>query len=252
MTSDILAQPATWALIAGVFFLAGLVKGVIGLGMPSMVVGLLSMTVGVKEAIALLVVPSFVTNVWQALAGSALGMIVRRTWPMLVMIAAGTWAGVWLLSLLDAKVLSIVVGLTLVGYTLMGFMRPTLPHPGRYERLISLPIGVVHGIIAGMTGSYIPAIPFLQSLGWSKDVLVQGLGVVFTFSTIALALALADRRLLSTELLTTSAGAVVPALVGMYAGQKVRHRLSEARFRQLLLGGLMALGIYILVRAVVG
>jgi uncharacterized membrane protein YfcA len=252
VVSGVLAEPATWALIGGVFFLAGLVKGVIGLGMPSMVVGLLSVTVGVKEAIALLVVPSFVTNVWQAVAGSALRMILARTWPMLTMIAVGTWAGALLLSLLDAKVLSVVVGLTLVGYTLMGFLRPTLPHPGRHERLLSLPVGIVHGIIAGMTGSYIPAIPFLQSLGWSKDVLVQALGVVFAFSTIALALALADRRLLSVELLTTSAGALVPALVGMYAGQRVRHRLSEERFRQLLLAGLMALGVYILVRAVAG
>lgn len=250
--TDILAQPGTWALIGGVFFLAGLVKGVIGLGLPSIVVGLLSVTVGVKEAIALLVVPSFVTNVWQALIGKALHMIVRRTWPMLVAIAAGTWAGVWLLSRLDAKVLSIIVGLTLIGYTVMGFLQPRLPHPGRYEQLLSLPVGIVHGIIAGMTGSYIPAVPFLQSLGWSKDVLVQGLGVVFTLSTIALAVALADRRLLSAELLTTSAAAVVPALVGMYAGQKVRHGLSEERFRQLLLGGLMALGVYILLRAVAG
>lgn len=242
--------PQTWAIIGLVFFVAGLVKGVVGLGLPSIAVGLLSVTVGLKPALALLVMPSFFTNVWQALAGTALGMILQRTWPMMLMILAGTWGGVWLLARLDAKVLAIILGATLIGYAAMGFMRPALPHPGRYERVLSLPVGLVHGIVAGMTGSYIPAVPFLQSLGLSKDVLVQAMGVVFTLSTIALALALADQRLLSPALLTASAGAVLPALAGMYAGQIVRQRLSEKHFRKLLLCALMALGCYIIVRAV--
>ena len=244
--------PETWAIIGAVFFIAGLVKGVVGLGLPSVAVGLLSVTVGLKPALALMVMPSFVTNVLQALTGNALSMILRRTWPMMLMILAGTWGGVWLLARLDATVLAIVLGATLIGYAAMGFTRLALPHPGRHERALSLPVGLVHGIVAGMTGSYIPAVPFLQSLGLSKDVLVQAMGIVFTLSTIALALALADQRLLSPALLTASTGAVLPALAGMFAGQLVRNRLSEARFRQLLLGALMALGCYIIVRAVMG
>lgn len=239
----------TWALIALVYLVAGLVKGVVGLGLPSVAVGLGSVLVGMKPALALLIVPSFVTNVWQAVAGDALGMILRRTWPMMLTIVAGTWAGVWLLARLDAAVLSTVLGATLIGYAVMGFTRPQLPHPGRHELAISLPVGVLHGVLAGMTGSYIPAIPFLQSLGWPKDVLVQSMGVVFTVSTIALALGMADQRLLSTELAITSAGAVVPALLGMTLGQRLRRGLSEELFRQLLLGALMVLGAYILWRA---
>ena len=241
----------TWAIIGVVFFLAGLVKGVVGLGLPSVSVGLLSVAIGMKPALALLLLPSFVTNAWQALAGNAMAMIFRRTWPMMITIFAGTWVGVWLLSRLDAKVLAIVLGATLIGYAAMGFTRPTLPHPGRYELALSLPIGIVHGIVAGMTGSYIPAVPFLQSLGLGKDTLVQGMGILFTVSTIALGLAMADHRLLSGELAWASAVAVVPALAGMQAGQLVRNQLSEAGFRQALLGALMLLGAYIVWRAVV-
>ncbi len=238
-----------WLLIVLVFFLAGAVKGVVGLGLPSIAVGLGSVVVGMKPALALLIVPSFVTNVWQAVAGRSFGMIFERTWPMMLTILVGTWAGVWLLARLDASVLGTVLGLSLIGYSAMGFMRPVLPHPGRYELLLSLPIGIVHGLVAGMTGSYIPAVPFLQAIGLTKDVLVQAMGVVFTLSTIALALAMADQRLLSWDLLLSSAGAVVPALLGMAAGQQLRGRLSEDHFRTCLFAALGLLGAYILWRA---
>lgn len=243
-------SPETWALIALVYFIAGLVKGVVGLGLPSVAVGLGAVLVGMKPALVLLIVPSFVTNVWQALAGAHFGAIVRRTWPMLVTILAGTWVGVWLLARLDASVLSGILGVTLIAYAIMGFTTPKLPHPGRHEVALSLPVGVVHGIVAGMTGSYIPAVPFLQSLGLSKDVLVQAMGIVFTISTIALAVSMADQRLLSMPLAIASAGAVIPAIAGMVVGQRLRGKLSEATFKRALLGALFVLGVYILWRAI--
>ena len=239
----------TWLLIVAVFFVAGAVKGVVGLGLPSVAVGLGSMVVGVKPAMALLIVPSFVTNVWQAVAGDALAMIVGRTWPMMLTILGGTWAGVWLLARLAPVLLSAVLGATLMTYAAMGFLRPVLPHPGRLELVLSLPVGIVHGIVAGMTGSYIPAVPFLQSLGLSKDVLVQAMGVLFTLSTIALALAMSAQNLVPSDIAFASALAVAPALGGMWAGQQLRHRLSEAHFKQALFAALGFLGAYILWRA---
>ena len=239
----------TWAMIGLVYLLAGLVKGVVGLGLPSVAVGLGSVLIGMQAAVVLLLVPSFVTNVWQAIAGRALGMILRRTWPMMVTILIGAWLGVWLLARLDVRLLSIILGLTLMGYAALGFMRLELPHPGRHEIAVSLPVGLAHGLIAGLTGSYIPGVPFLQSLGLARDILVQAMGVLFTASTIALAVALADQRLLSGDLAIASAGAVVPALLGMWIGQLLRRRLSEASFRTALLLALMGLGGYILWRA---
>jgi len=239
----------TWALIALVYFAAGFVKGVVGIGLPSVAVGLGAAFVGMQGAVALLLVPSFVTNVWQAVVGGSLAMISRRIWPMMLTILIGTWAGVWLLARLDVALLTSVLGLTLMGYATMGFARFVLPHPGRYEVAVSLPIGIVHGIVAGMTGSFVPGVPFLQSLGLSKDVMVQAMGVLFTGSTIALAISMADQRLLSVELAAASVGVVVPALAGMWIGQLLRNRLSEAHFKQALYAALMGLGAYILWRA---
>jgi uncharacterized membrane protein YfcA len=241
-----------WIPIIAVFFIAGLVKGIAGLGLPSVSIGVLALVIGLKPAVALALVPTFVTNLWQAVTGGAFLMIVRRTWPMLLTICLGTWVGVMLLARLDPRPLSIVLGLTLVGYAAMGFARPVLPHPGRHETPLSLIVGIAHGIVGGMTGSFIPALPFLQSLGWRRDVFVQSMGVVFTISTLALAVSMADQRLLSLDLAIGSLGGTIPALAGMWVGQQFRHRLSEARFKQVLFAALLALGAYIAGRAMFG
>ena len=47
------------------FLIAGFVKGVIGLGLPTVSMGLLSLVMAPAKAASLLIVPSFVTNVWQ-------------------------------------------------------------------------------------------------------------------------------------------------------------------------------------------
>src|ERR1700704_2937115 len=79
--------------IAVVFMVAGLTKGVIGLGLPTISMGLLAVVMPPVEAAALLVLPSFVTNVWQMVVGPSLLPIVRRMWPMMLAVCLGTWAG---------------------------------------------------------------------------------------------------------------------------------------------------------------
>jgi hypothetical protein len=82
-------------LIAGftlaTFLLAGFVKGVIGLGLPTIGMGLLAVVMAPAQAAALLVVPSFVTNVWQLALGPGIGSLLRRLWPMLLGICLGAW-----------------------------------------------------------------------------------------------------------------------------------------------------------------
>ena len=82
-----------WILIGATFLLAGLVKGVIGMGLPTVAMGLLAIVLPPAEAAAILIVPSLVTNVWQLLAGPSFGALARRLWPMMVGVVVGTIAG---------------------------------------------------------------------------------------------------------------------------------------------------------------
>ena len=84
--------------------------------------------------------------------------------------------------------------------------------------------------------------------GLPRDLLIQAMGMLFTASTVALAVALRGNGLLSAELGTISAIATIPAIIGMVLGQWIRQRLSEQRFRQVFFSALIVLGVYIIIR----
>ena len=240
-------DPQTWAWIAFAFFVAGVVKGVVGQGLPSVVLALLTVVIGLKPALAMLVAPTFVTNVWQALQGKALFIILRRTWSLLLTACVGVWLGVGVLAATDARIMSVIMAVVLAGYGAMGLARPVLPMPPRRHEVWLAPlVGAVNGVLSGMTGSLaLPGVPYMQALGFDKNTLVQGMGILFTVVSAAMAVAMADARILSLDLFGASAVGIVPALIGMWAGQLVRHRLSEEAFRRTMFIALIAIGAFI-------
>ena len=84
----------TVLVVSGAFFIAGAVKGVIGLGLPMVSLGLLTAALDLQTAMALLVVPSFVTNLWQSVVGGNAKVILDRLWPFLVTATVTVWVGV--------------------------------------------------------------------------------------------------------------------------------------------------------------
>lgn len=242
--------PEILAIVAAAFLLAGFIKGVVGLGLPTVALALLTATLGLREAVALMLVPSFATNLWQGLAGGALVLILRRLWALLVAAGLGIWLGAGLSARADAALLSGMFGVLLCLYAATSLVALRLPPPGRREHWLSVVVGAVNGVITGLTGSFVvPAVPYLQSLGLPRDVLVQAMGASFTVSTVVLASALARHELVTADLSVLSVAALVPAFVGMALGQRVRRDLSEGRFQQIFLGVLLILGAYIAVRA---
>ncbi len=254
--TDLLAHlPAYSPLIvlfmAAVLVLAGFVKGVIGLGLPTISVGLLGLIMAPVEAAALLVVPNLVTNIWQLLAGPALGALLHRLWPMLAGVVLGTFLGAAWFPLGAFSWATALLGLALLAYAGLGLAQRQLPLQPQQEAWAGPLVGLATGLVTILTGVFvIPAVPYLQALKLNKDDLVQALGLSFLVSTIALGLAL----------FTTGAGgfqdgmaaasllALLPALGGMLLGQALRSRISAAAFRRWFFGGLLALGAYLLLK----
>lgn len=245
-----MTHPELLVLIALVFFLAGGVKGMIGLGLPTVSLALLTATLGLKEAMALTVVPAFATNIWQGLAGGAFQRVSARLWPLLLPAVVGIFGGTALLATGDPRLFSAFFGSLLVVYAAYALIGPQVPRPGRHERWLSPVIGGIGGVVYGFTGSFVvPGALYLQALGMPKDELVQALGITFTVVVAVLAVALRQHDLLSLHVGLLSLGALVPATVGMWAGSGIRHRLSEAAFRRAFFVGLLGVGLFILARA---
>jgi uncharacterized membrane protein YfcA len=209
--------------------------------------GLLGLVMPVASGASLLTAPSLVTNVWQALGPGLVG-VVRRLW----LLQVGIVVGVALAPLLfpggqDAFGRRLLGG-CLLAYGALGLAgwRPK-PPPARWEPPAGLLAGVATGIVTGLTGVFVlPAVPFLQSLGFGKDKLAQALGVSFTTSTLALATMLAVQGHLNLATSLASALVVIPSVLGMALGQWVRRGMSEALFRRCFQVGLLLLGGWLL------
>lgn len=246
-------EALTVLIVAGTFLIAGCVKGVIGLGLPTVSLALLAMTLGLTEAMGLMLVPSLVTNLWQAAVGGEARAILRRTWSFMAAAAATVWLGAQALKTVDLEYLSALLGLLLVIYARLSLSGRRAEITARQEPWLSALAGALNGVLTGMTGSFVvPGVMYLQALGLPRDQLVQAMGLLFSISTLALALALQGGGFLDFELGALSAAAVLPALLGMVLGQRLRKRLSEALFQRVFFVSLLVLGFAVIAKALVG
>ncbi len=238
------------ALIFAVFLLAGAVKGLVGMGLPLISVALLTATVGLKPAISLVLLPSLVTNIWQAFTGGKTKELVRRIWPFLLPAFVTTWFGVMVLSRAETAYLATTLGVMLIGYGAHGLWAGAMRMSERQEAWIAPFAGIANGVLTGMTGAFsFPSVAFLKALGLSKDELVQAMGLVFLGSASGLAVSLALSGQLLPEYGLLSAFSVLPALAGIVIGQNVRSRIGEARFERLFFIALILLGCGVIIRA---
>ncbi|MDR2298406.1 MAG: sulfite exporter TauE/SafE family protein [Comamonas sp.] len=242
------------ATAVAVFGLAGWVKGMVGLGLPTVSMALLALFMPPAQAAALLLLPSLVTNVVQMRPINTLPLLLRRLGGMQLGIVAGTLGGmaIWgsVGSLPGARM---ALGLALVAYGLWGLCGPQWLVPQRHQVWLGWLVGFVTGGITALTGVFVvPAVAFLQSLGLARQALMQAMGLCFTVSTVALGLGMwwfGKEGAVSGGLglsLVVSGLMLIPALVGMHWGEVLREGLSPARFKKVLMGSLMVLGVYML------
>ena len=234
------------AFVIAVFAIAGMIKGTIGLGLPAVSMALLTSLMSPFQAATLLIIPSLVTNIWQLFAEGHVLRLIRRFWCLLLGIIVGT---IWSVfpTLGQGKFQSeILLGGMLALYGAYGLFAKNMPNLAPHEKWLSPIIGYLGGAITVATGVIvIPVVPFLQSLHLKRDDLVQSLGLAFTVSTVCLAIYLylnpVDQMNIDWKM---SLIALIPALIGMWFGTKIRYRIPEQKFRKLFFLGLVLFGSY--------
>lgn len=237
---------STLVLIASAFLLAGFVKGVIGLGLPTVSMGLLALTMAPGQAIAIVIIPAIVTNIWQTFIGPYLRDIMRRLWPLMVGTVIGIWLNGGLLTGPYAAYGTVILGVLLVIYAIVGLSKFNFKVARRDEKWIGGIVGVATGVISAATGvQVIPSMPFMQAIGMEKDELVQALGVFFTVATVALAFNITAAGLLTAATALPGAVAMVASFAGMFIGQAVRTRMQPDLFRRWFLIAMICLGFYL-------
>ena len=238
-------------LVTAIFVLAGLVKGVIGMGLPTIAIGLLGLVIAPVEAAAMLVLPSLITNVWQLVAGPNFRGLLKRFSTLLIGICVGTPFGVSFIVFGNTEIVTAVLGTVLICYGLYGLSSAKVSIAPKTERWLSPLTGVMTGVLMGATGiSALPVAPYFTSLGLKKDDLIQALGLSFTISSCALAIGLLVTGEFRVAIATTSLLALIPAFVGMFIGQALRKRIAQDQFRKYFFITLLVLGSYTTYRAI--
>ena len=244
-------EPLPLVVATLTFLIAGFVKGVIGLGLPTVSMGLLSLVMAPAKAASLLIVPSFVTNVWQLAAGPSFGGWRDGFGRCSRASLLGALAGTGLLTGSHAGQAAVALGLLVMLYAALGLTSVRFSVAPAAEWWLGPLIGALTGLITAATGVFaIPAVPYLGALNLDKEDMIQALGLSFTVSTIALAASLAAGGAFALGDIGASTLALAPALLGMAAGGAMRGRFSEQTFRRVFFGGLLVLGAHLASRAV--
>jgi uncharacterized membrane protein YfcA len=237
-----------WQLLSviGVFVLAGGVKGVTGMGLPTLAMSLLGLWMPPVQAAAMLVVPSLVTNVAQC-RGPHLRRLAARLWPGWLTIAIVTIAAPGFGGTASTESAKRWLGAILIAYGAWGLWRPALPDFSARGMWVSAAAGAATGLVTALTAVFVlPWAPYLQTLRLQKDEMVQALGLSFTVATVALAVrvqASAPPAWLSASWALTVCSALAGALAGLKLGEMLRGRLAGPAFQKALFGVFIALGV---------
>jgi uncharacterized membrane protein YfcA len=232
------------------FVFAGFVKGVLGQGLPTVAVGLLSLMISPGEAAALVVIPALITNIWQASFGPSLVPLLKRLWPTLLASFAGTFVatslGLGLLTPEAAAVARRALGFALIVYGVLGVSRVDLRVPPRAESWLGPTMGASNGAVATATGVFMfPVIPYISALGLKRDDLVQAQGISFTVSTFALSIVVLGNGTLNASNGIASLVAMLVTFAGMFVGQYARQFIRPEIFRMMFFSGMLVLGTHL-------
>jgi uncharacterized membrane protein YfcA len=242
-------EPGLVAIAVGACLAGGLVKGMIGLGLPLVAIPILSYVMPVPQSIAMLILPVVLSNIYQMVQGRHVGPVVRRLWPLLAALVAGMLLGAQFLVSMEDSALAIVLGLVILCLVLLSASRFEPRVPPEAERWVAPAVGFGSGVIGGFTSFYgPPLIVYMNALRMPKDVFVSALSTAYFVGSLPLALALVMHGVMGPKEAALSAAALLPVFAGMRVGQRVRDRIPQDAFRKAVLAALAAISLSLIWR----
>lgn len=242
-------------LAFGVMLFAGFTKGAVGFALPMITISGIGSIMPAEIAIAALILPSLVTNLWQSLRnglGEAWGSL-QKYWRLNAALLIAIYAFAQLVTIISDHTLFLVLGIGVTlfsGIQISGWIPDIAPKTGR--RLEPL-IGLVSGFFGGLSGVWgPPIILYLLSQNLPKPEAVRVLGISFLVGAIVLSGAHIQSGLLGPVTLPLSLWMILPATIGMALGYRLQDRMDQAKFRKATLIVLMIAGLNLLRRGLFG
>jgi uncharacterized membrane protein YfcA len=233
------------------FVLGGMVKGVIGLGLPMVAVPVLATFMDPKVAVALMSVPVLTSNIWIVGTSGRLRELVRRYWSVLVALTVFTFAGAQFFVKMDVGLASIMVGTGIVVVCLFQAFPIKATLDPKHEVWLGPVAGTAAGIMGGMTNYLAPImIAYLMALKVPRDLFVFSMSLFFVFGSAPLFGSLALHHILDANVLVISAVATLLVIAGLQLGAALRRLIPQAIFEKILLAVLFLIGLNLIRRGI--
>lgn len=214
----------------------GVLKGATGAGAPVLAVPALAMMFDVRFAVVAMLVPNLLTNVWQA--WNFRGELLPKAFVLSFALsgAAGVVAGSLMLAAFSPRVLLLIVAFAVLLYVALRLARPDLLLGLKLAQRLSIPAGMVAGVLQGAAGLSAPvSLTFLSSIGLSRAHFISTVSIFFAVMTAAQIPVLGALGLLSWRGLAISLLAMLPILVFMPVGAALAKRFSRQAFDRAIL-----------------
>lgn len=244
---------AEWQLAAifATYLFAATAKGVTGLGFSTVSLPLLALSVGLKEALPLVIIPSVASNLAVMYQAGRFTETVQRFWPMLLATVPGLLFGLWALARVDGPQAGGVLGVVLLLWCAFTLAKPDVQLPAQWARRLGPISGFCTGAVNGVTGSQVmPCMPYLMALNLERNLFLQAINCSFTLSSLVMAIGLTRLGVFSLDAVVVSTVGAITASFGMALGGKIRARLSAEAFRLALVAMLVAMAISLISRAI--
>ena len=247
-----LGRPATpWVLaaVAGAFVLGGVVKGMLGVGLPLVIVPLLALVIPTPKAIALMGIPIVLSNIWQAADSGMVVYALRRFAVLLVTLAVATAVTARLALGMQVATLNMMVAAALLLAVTLMTWNPRLDIDARGEVRWGAAVGTLSGMMGGVSSLMGPLmITYLVALRLPRETFIGSISVIYLVGVLPLIGAMVSMDVMGVPEALLSSLALAPLFAGMALGKRLRRHVSESAFRRLLLGFLVVVAVLLLVR----
>jgi uncharacterized membrane protein YfcA len=240
-------------IAAMALFVAGTIKGFVGLGLPTVSIALMTLKIDPRAAISLILVPMLVSNIWQASRGGHVGVLLRKYWRFSVVLFVMVGLTVWVTQDTSDQVLLFCLGLILIVFAIMNWRRLVPEVPVAFERPVEILLAGLAGVIGGMTAGWAaPVAIYLTIKRVNPNEFVQASGLLICVGGLPLmasymAVGHTDLRMTAASLFLT-----VPTLMGFAIGERFRKRTDPEVFKSALLLLFFGLGLNLLYKSTIG
>jgi len=232
-----------------VYVLAGLVKGTIGIGLPTAGVSLTAQFTDVRIAIALALMPMLLTNVWQVYRTRQDTHKIRRFWPLLVCMLLGIALFAFAAPSVPLHITTLILGATVLLFASVSLLSEIPQISQRYDKKLQIFAGFSAGFMGGITGVWAPPIVmYMSAVRVDKATFVAVVGVLLMTGSAVLCLAYGSVGLLTRGQAIASLILVIPAIIGFAIGEKLRGQIEEELFKKLVLLFFLVMGLNLIRR----